>query len=97
MSRSKWKGFFVNKNILKNFLLLKKKNKKNIIILTHSRNSVILKEFIGLHFKVYNGKRYFNVFVTEQLIGFKLGEYSYTRRLSKNIHMAKKKILKKKK
>lgn len=95
MSRSKWKGFFVNKNILKNFL--KKKNKKNVIISTHSRNSVILKEFIGLHFKVYNGKRFFNVFITEQLVGFKFGEYSYTRKLSKNIHLAKKKILKKKK
>ena len=95
MSRSKWKGFFINKRILKHFVKIK--NKKNKIILTYARNSTILKEFIGLHFKVYNGSRFFNIFVTEQLVGYKLGEFAYTRRLSKNIHLHKKKKVKKKK
>ena len=64
MSRSKWKGLFVNKSILKKFFLTKNLNTKNVIISTHARNSSILKEFIGMHFKVYNGLRFFNVFIT---------------------------------
>jgi len=97
MSRSKWKGFFVNKTILKKFLKFKIKKEKNVIISTFSRNSSIIKEFVGVHFKVYNGIRFFNVFITEQLIGYKLGEFSYTRRLSRNIHLQKnKKKIKKK-
>ena len=93
MSRSKWKGAFIDKNILKKYLI---NNNKNDFIVIFSRNSTILKEFVGLHFKVYNGCRFFNVFVTEQLIGYKFGEFSYTRRLSHNIHINKKKKKKKK-
>ena len=94
MSRSKWKGVFVNKNLLKKIF---NKKKNNDFIYIHSRNSTIIKEFVGLHFKVYNGIRYFNVFVTEQLVGHKFGEFSYTRRLSQNIHEKSKNKKKKKK
>ena len=94
MSRSKWKGVFVDKSILKKYL---KNNNKTGFIIIYARNSTILKEFVGLHFKVYNGRRFFNVFVTEQLIGKKFGEFSYTRRLSQNIHINKKKKKKKNK
>ena len=94
MSRSKWKGLYFSYNIYKKYLLLKKK--KNFVIL-YSRNCNILIEFLGFHFKVYNGIRFINVFVTENKIGHKFGEFSYTRRLRKFLHAKSKKKIKKKK
>ena len=87
MSRSKWKGKFICFSVLKKYLYLKNKYKELII---YKRNSTILKEFLGTHYKIYNGKRFFNIFITEDLIGHKFGEFSYTRKLSKNIHYKKK-------
>lgn len=72
----------------------------NIFIQIHSRSSVVLSEFIGGHFKVYNGLKFLNVFVTEDQVGHKFGEFSYTRKLRKCIHVksndTKKRIIKKK-
>ena len=92
MSRSKWKGTFISFFLYKKYLLSKKKY--NFIKL-FSRNSTILLEFLGLHFKIYNGIRFINVFITENKIGYKFGEFSYTRKLRKFIH-SKKNIKKKK-
>jgi len=93
MCRSKWKGVYFSYIIYKKYLL--SKQKYNFIKL-YSRNSTILLELLGLHFKVYNGIRFINVFVTENKIGFKFGEFSYTRKLRKLLHY-KSKLNKKKK
>ncbi len=92
MIRSKWKGLFFSYIIYKKYLFSKKKY--NFIKL-YSRNSTILLEFLGLHFKVYNGIRFINVFVTENKIGHKFGEFSYTRKLRKFLHSNSKKKKKK--
>jgi small subunit ribosomal protein S19 len=49
------------------------------VIRTWSRASVIVPEFLGHNFEVYNGKRWFPVFVTEDLVGHRFGEFSPTR------------------
>ena len=72
MSRAKWKGPFVNLEVLKNI--------KNNEIVTKSRNVTIIPKFIGLNFKVYNGKTYTPISVTEKMVGHKLGEFSPTRK-----------------
>lgn len=93
MSRSKWKGVYFSYIIYKKYLFSKKKYN---FIKWYTRNSTILIEFLGLHFKVYNGIRFINVFITENKIGFKFGEFAYTRRLRKFLHINSK-INKKKK
>lgn len=93
MSRSKWKGLFVSYFLYKKYLFLKKQHKS---IQLFARNSTILLELVGIHFTVYNGIRFINVFITENKVGHKFGEFSFTRKLGKFIHQ-KKKIKKKKK
>jgi small subunit ribosomal protein S19 len=98
MSRSKWKGVFLCYSLYKKYLYLKKAN-INTFIQIYNRSSTILNEFVGAHFKVYNGLRFLNVFVTENKVGYKFGEFSYTRKLRKCIHIksnVKKRNLKKK-
>jgi small subunit ribosomal protein S19 len=60
--------------------------KKYDFIILFARNSTIVIEFLGIHFKVYNGIREINVFITENKIGYKFGEFSYTRKLRKFLH-----------
>lgn len=93
MSRSKWKGLFISYFILKKYSFFKK---KKTFIKLFARNSSILLEFIGIHFKVYNGIRFINVFITENKVGHKFGEFSFTRKLGKFIHQ-KKRVKKKNK
>ena len=76
MSRAKWKGPFLNvKNItdIDNFT----KNSKNSLIA--SRNCEIIPKFLGLNFNVHNGKSFTEINVTEEMIGHKFGEFSFTR------------------
>jgi small subunit ribosomal protein S19 len=54
-------------------------NKANKVIKTWSRRSTIVPEFIGLTFAVHNGKKFIPVYVTDNMIGHKLGEFSLTR------------------
>ena len=75
MSRSKWKGPFVDFQHLNNNL--KKQQEKNKIKI--SRNSDIIPSFLGLTFNVYNGKSFNEVVVNEDMIGHKFGEFSFTR------------------
>lgn len=67
MSRSKWKGPYINSNFLK---------KKSLIM---SRDSEIVPKFIGLTFTIHNGKTYIDLNVTENMVGHKFGEFSFTR------------------
>jgi len=80
MSRSLKKGPFVDDHLLKKALLLKEDSGKgNKVIKTWSRRSTIIPEFIGLTFAVHNGKKFIPVYVTDNMIGMKLGEFALTR------------------
>lgn len=78
MARSAWKGPFVEPKLLKK-VVSTLQNKTSSNIQTWSRRSTILPSFVGLTFLVHNGKKFVPVFVTEDMIGHKLGEFSPTR------------------
>lgn len=78
MSRSIWKGPFVDGYLLKK-VETKRASGSQEPIKTWSRRSVILPQFVGLTFHVYNGKKFIPVYVTEDMIYHKLGEFSPTR------------------
>lgn len=78
MSRSSKKGAYIDVKLLKKVeLMVNQERKKNIK--TWSRRSTIFPEFIGLTFEVHNGKSFLNVYVTEDMVGHKLGEFAPTR------------------
>ena len=78
MARSIKKGPFVDYH-LEEKVLTAKKTQDRKVIKTWSRRSTILPEFVGLTFAVHNGKKFIPVYVTEQMVGHKLGEFSVTR------------------
>ena len=78
MSRSIKKGPFIEKSLYKKVLETKKGSDKRMIK-TYSRCSTIIPEMVGLTVSVYNGKTWVPVYVTENLVGHKLGEFSPTR------------------
>ena len=78
MSRSIWKGPFVDGHLLKK-VQKASDSSRNEVIKTWSRRSTILPGFIGLSFAVHNGKKFIPVNVTEDMVGHKLGEFSPTR------------------
>ena len=80
MARSLKKGPFVDVSLMKKALAMQDDEKKgNKVIKTWSRRSTIVPEFIGLTFAVHNGKKFIPVYVTDQMIGHKLGEFALTR------------------
>ncbi|MDY6430727.1 MAG: 30S ribosomal protein S19 [Bacilli bacterium] len=78
MSRSSKKGPFVDEYLLKKVEALDKAKKKEIIK-TWSRRSTIYPAFVEHTFAVYNGKEHITVYVTEDMVGHKLGEFAPTR------------------
>lgn len=78
MPRSLKKGPFVEDSLLRKVEALNVSNEKRMLR-TWSRRSVILPEFVGHTIAVYNGKKFIPVFVTENMVGHKLGEFSPTR------------------
>ena len=78
MSRSVWKGPFVDQYLLKKVDAARSSG-RNQVIQTWSRRSTILPQFVGSTFGVYNGAKFIPVLVTEDMIGHKLGEFSPTR------------------
>lgn len=78
MSRSIKKGPFVDASLLKKVEAVLSSGKKETIK-TWSRRSVILPDFVGQTFAVHNGKAFTNVFITENMVGHRLGEFSATR------------------
>ncbi len=78
MSRSLKKGPFVDDHLLKKVLSSREEGTRKVIK-TWSRRSTILPEFIGITFAVHNGKKFIPVYVTEEMVGHKLGEFSSTR------------------
>lgn len=79
MARSSWKPPFIEKSLIKKVQAVVGSGKLNTVIKTWSRRSVIIPDFVGLTFGVYNGKKFIPVRVTEDMINRKLGEFSPTR------------------
>ena len=79
MARSLKKGPFADKHLLDKVEKLNKDNKKEVIK-TYSRRSTIFPSFVGHTFAVHNGKDFIPVYVTEQMVGHKLGEFAATRK-----------------
>jgi small subunit ribosomal protein S19 len=78
MARSLKKGPFIDDHLQEKVEAMNKSSKKTVVK-TWSRRSVISPDFIGHTFAVHNGKKFVPVFVTEQMVGHKLGEFSPTR------------------
>ncbi len=78
MSRSLKKGPFIDDHLMKKVDSQNEKNEKKVIK-TWSRRSTIAPDFIGHTIAVHNGKKFIPVYVTENMVGHKLGEFSPTR------------------
>lgn len=78
MPRSIKKGPFVDHHLVKKVEIAKEKNDKRPIK-TWSRRSVVLPEMVGLTIGVHNGKDHMPIFITENMVGHKLGEFALTR------------------
>lgn len=78
MPRSLKKGPFVDQKLMKRVLEMVAAGDKKIIK-TWSRRSMVVPEFVGYTFAVHNGKKFIPVYVTENMVGHKLGEFSPTR------------------
>ena len=79
MARSLKKGPFCDGHLMKKVEAIQTSGKKEVIK-TWSRRSTIFPQFIGLTFAVYNGREHIPVYVTEDMVGHKLGEFSPTRK-----------------
>lgn len=79
MSRSKYKGPFFKSN------LIEKNNKK---IKIYNKNLIILPEYVDHFIKIYNGKTFINLKINNKMIGYKFGEFIYTRK--KHVYKKKK-------
>ena len=81
MSRSVWKGPFVDPSLIKKVEKLKTQINPTPIK-TWSRKSTIIPEFIGISFLIHNGKKFIPIKISEEMVGHKLGEFSPTRQFS---------------
>jgi len=79
MPRSIKKSYYIANDLLKK-IEKALKEKSNAVIKTYSRRSTIAPDMIGLKFEVHNGKSFTKVYVTEDMVGHKLGEFSPTRK-----------------
>ena len=78
MARSVWKGPYFDITLFKKVKKSKEENSKTPIK-TWSRRSTVIPDFVGVTISVYNGKSFIPVYVTEDMVGHKLGEFSPTR------------------
>ncbi|MBO5475980.1 MAG: 30S ribosomal protein S19 [Bacilli bacterium] len=79
MARSLKKGPFVDKSLMNKITKLNESNKKEVVK-TWSRRSTIFPDFIGHTIAVHNGKDFIPVYITEDMVGHKLGEFALTRK-----------------
>ncbi len=80
MSRSSKKGPYIDQRLLKKVL----NSKRGAQIKTWSRDSSIPPEFVGFTFLVHNGRQHVSVFVTENMVGHKLGEFAFSRKFHRH-------------
>lgn len=78
MARSTKKGPFVDQSLIEKVQRAKTSGKREVIK-TWSRRSMVLPDFVGLTIAVHNGKKFVSVFITENMVGHYLGEFSPTR------------------
>ena len=81
MARSLKKGPYVEESLMKKIQEMNKGNKKTVIK-TWSRRSTIFPDFVGHTLAVHNGKDFIPVYITEEMVGHKLGEFSQTRKFT---------------
>ena len=78
MSRSTKKGFFVEESLMKKIEAMNAKNEKKVVK-TWSRSSTIFHDMVGHTIAVHDGRKHVPVYVTEDMVGHKLGEFALTR------------------
>ena len=83
MGRSVEKGPFVDGHLLEKVSKIRKSGDKKPIK-TWSRRSTVIPDFVGLTFTIHNGRKFIPVYVTENMVGHKLGEFSPTRTFKKH-------------
>ncbi len=81
MARSLKKGPYIEQSLLNKVQKLNSENKKTVIK-TWSRRSTIYPDFVGHTIAVHNGKDFIPVYITEEMVGHKLGEFSQTRKFT---------------
>lgn len=79
MSRSIKKGPFIDVKLMKKIESLATQKEKRQVIKTWSRRSTVIPDMVGLTIAVHNGRKFIPVFITENMVGHKLGEFSPTR------------------
>ena len=79
MARSLKKGPFVDESLMKKIQKLNESNKKEVVK-TWSRRSTIFPDFVGHTIAVHNGKEFIPFYITEDMVGHKLGEFALTRK-----------------
>lgn len=79
MARSTWKGPFIHPSLFKKAAAARESGMASRVIQTYSRSSMIIPDFVGLTFGVYNGKKFIPVLVTEDMVEHKFGEFAPTR------------------
>jgi small subunit ribosomal protein S19 len=82
VARSVKKGPFVDHHVIAKIDMANKKNDKKKVVKTWSRRSVIIPDAVGMTFAVHNGRKFVPVYVTENMIGHKFGEFAPTRQFS---------------
>ena len=95
MPRSVAKGFFLDEYLIEK-VRVAKSTRETKVIKTWSRRSTIIPDFIGVTFAVHNGKKFIPVFVSEEMVGHKLGEFAPTRTFHTHSGDRKAKVAKKK-
>jgi len=83
MPRSRHKGPFVDEKLMEKIRVMANSNERKPIK-TWSRRSTVTPDFVGLTISIYNGKKFTPVYVTENMVGHKLGEFSPTRIFKKH-------------
>ncbi len=79
MGRSLKKGPYLDEKLMKKIAALESKGQKRKVIKTWARKSTITPEMVGLTIAVHNGRKFIPVFISENMVGHKLGEFSPTR------------------
>ena len=83
MSRSIKKGPYVDEKLAQKIEAMIRSGSKKPIK-TWSRRSTITPDFVGLTFSIYNGRKFISVYITENMVGHKLGEFAHTRTFKKH-------------
>ena len=93
MSRSVWKGPFLDGYVIKKVRKFQESDSQRGSIKIYSRRSTIIPDFVGLRFEVHNGRNFVSVLVIEDMVGHKFGEFAPTRKFLG--HSGDKKVKKK--